>query len=302
MSDVIPDSMVYFCGRFPINQAHDMRKTLLYFVFCLFAPVFLAAQEEKPSPLLNSKDSLLLTVESGKKFIHHPIKPKQTLFSISRYYNIDLEELFEYNPAFKDDPTLRVGSRVKIPIPNKAIKRFKAQGFVPSQNTAIYYVVQAGDNLYQISKRYFEMQVDSVAKRNHLKNNSIHPGQRLLMGWMGTEGIHADWRPVRQFAESDALKSQFGDDKKNKVSAQGVCFWLKDSKEKGALYALHREAVVGSIISVNNPMSNRTVYAKVIGRIPEGYERNIEVILSPEAARRLGARDPRFFVKTKYSK
>jgi len=49
-------------------------------------------------------------------------------------------------------------------------------------------------------------------------------------------------------------------------------------------------------------MSSRTLYAKVIGRIPEGYERNIEVVLSPEAARKLGARDPRFFVKTKYSK
>ena len=79
-------------------------------------------------------------------------------------------------------------------------------------------------------------------------------------------------------------------------------FWPKDSKEKGALYALHRQASIGTIIQVNNPMNDRIVYAKVIGRIPEAYERNIEVVLSPEAARKLGARDPRFFVKTTYLK
>lgn len=281
-----------------------MRQTIPFILFSFLFPLFVQAQEDRPSPLLNSRDSLLLTVEDGKKYIHHPIKPKQTLFSISRYYNIGLEDLFEVNADFKNDPTLRAGQRVKIPVPNKAIKRYKSKGFKPSENTPIYYVVQPGDNLYQICKRYFEMPIDSVAKRNRLKNNSIKPGQRLLVGWMGTEGIHPDWRPASNFAESEALKTQYVDEKKNKkeISAQGVCFWPKDSKEKGALYALHREASIGSIIYVNNPMSNRTVYAKVIGRIPEGYERNVEVVLSPEAARKLGARDPRFFVKTKYSK
>lgn len=281
-----------------------MRQTSPFLLFCFLFPAFLQAQEEQPSPLLNSRDSLLLTVEAGKKFIHHPIKPKQTLFSISRYYNIGLEELFEYNPDFRTDPTLRIGSRVKIPIPNKAIKRYKSSSFIASENTSIYYVVQPGDNLYQISKRYFEMPIDSVSKRNRLKNNNIKPGQRLQMGWMGTEGIHTDWRPAHPVTASDVLKTQYKEGMKNKkeISAQGICFWPKDSKEKGSLYALHRDAGIGSIIYVNNPMSNRTVYAKVIGRIPDGYERNIEVVLSPEAALKLGARDPRFFVKTKYSK
>ncbi|MBK6995241.1 MAG: LysM peptidoglycan-binding domain-containing protein [Lewinellaceae bacterium] len=57
------------------------------------------------------------------------------MFSISRYYNIGLEELFEYNPDFRNDPTLRIGARVKIPIPNKAIKRYKSSSFVASPST-----------------------------------------------------------------------------------------------------------------------------------------------------------------------
>src|SRR5262245_8857852 len=107
-----------------------MRQTSPLLLFFLLFPCFLHSQDEQPSPLLQPRDSLLLTVEDGKKFIHHPIKPKQTLFSISRYYNIGLEELFEYNPGFRNDPTLHVGSRIKIPIPNKAIKRYKSSSFV----------------------------------------------------------------------------------------------------------------------------------------------------------------------------
>lgn len=283
-----------------------MKNYMPLIVLLLFFTLQHAIGQDAAEPLwlLNSKDSLLLKVEDGKKFILHPVKPKQTLFSIARYYNLSLEDLIEYNPNFRTDPSLRTGTKVKIPIPNKAIRRYKGKAFKPAEYTSIYYIVQGGDNLFQISKRYFDMPLDSVSKRNRLKNNNIKPGQRLHVGWMGIEGIHADWRAVKPATESDALKERFTQDKKGRkeIDAQGVCFWQKDSKEKGDLYALHRDAAIGTIISVTNPMSRRTVYAKVIARIPDGYERNIEVILSPEAARKIGALDPRFFVKVKYLK
>lgn len=290
--------------NFPSANSTIMRKTLFFVLPLMFLEVSIHAQEDQVAFSLNYRDSLLLTVENGRKIIHHTVKPRQTLFSISRFYSMDLEELYENNAFLRTNPTLRVGDIIKIPIPNKAIKRYKSSGFKNSENASIYYVVQPGDNLYQICKRFFEMPVDSIVKRNRLQNNNIRPGQRIHMGWMGVEGIHADWRSARATTESDVLKNRFKEESKNKkeISAQGVCFWPKDSKEKGALYALHRDAGIGTIINVQNPMTNRTVYAKVIGRIPEGYERNVEVVLSPEAARKLGARDPKFFVKTKYVK
>lgn len=260
--------------------------------------------KEQVTPLLTHKDSLFLTVSEGKKYLQHPVKAKQTLFSLARYYGITLQELYEFNTQFRTDPTLYVGTKVKIPIPNRALKRYKNAKFVVSKNVPVYYVVQPGDNLYQICKRNFGMPVDSIAKRNKLKDNNIRPGQLLLVAWMGINGIPAEWRPVRTFTKSDALKTKYEEEKKHKKEgiSQGVCFWQKDSKEKGDLYAMHREADIGTIMAVTNPMGGRTVYAKVIGRIPSGYESNIEVILSPEAARNLGARDPRFFVKVKFLK
>ena len=68
------------------------------------------------------------------------------------------------------------------------------------------------------------------------------------------------------------------------------------------LYALHREAPVNSIISVTNPMTSRTAYVKVLGKIPDFYEENVVIVLSPAVANMLGALDPNFFVQVQYFK
>ena len=70
---------------------------------------------------------------------------------------------------------------------------------------------------------------------------------------------------------------------------------LADAEQRGDIKA------GGTIIEVLNPMTNRTVYVKVIGKIPDtAYRDEVAVILSPLAAKLLGAIDPRFFVKVKY--
>jgi LysM repeat protein len=275
----------------------------------LLPAIFLAQngetkEKESSAPLLTSKDSLMLTIAGGKKFVQHPVKAKHTLYGIGKYYSLTLEELYEHNPRFRTDPTLKSGTKVKIPMPNMAIKRFRNKKFVASKNVPIYYVVQKGESLYQICKRHFDMPVDSIVKRNNLKDSSIKPGQLLLIAWMSVEGVLPEWRTAREHTQSGALKERYEEEKpkRREVNSQGVCFWQKDSKEKGDLYALHREAAIGTVMCVTNPMGERSVYAKVIGRIPEGYERNIEVVLSPEAARQIGARDPKLFVKVKFLK
>ncbi|MEZ4942568.1 MAG: LysM peptidoglycan-binding domain-containing protein [Saprospiraceae bacterium] len=280
-----------------------MRKLLpLLLAIAISAPYGAAGQTESKSNLLTAKDSLLLTVESGLKLIHHLVKPKETLFSVARYYGLSLEELYALHPEFQTDPVLKVGVLISIPIPNRAITRYKSKNFKAAQFVPIFYVVQAGDNLFQICKRYFNMPVDTILQRNQLKSEGIYPGQLLLMGWMGVEGIRAEWRTSMAPVSGGEHRQRYETEKRSRkeVVSQGVCFWQHNSNEKGDLYALHREAVIGTVMAVTNPMSRKTVYAKVIGRIPSGYESNIEVVLSSAAARQIGARDPRFFVKVRF--
>ena len=52
---------------------------------------------------------------------------------------------------------------------------------------------------------------------------------------------------------------------------------------------------------LTNPLKKKTVYAKVIARIPDqAYGDDIVVVLSPSVAKLLGAKDPKFFVELKY--
>lgn len=282
-----------------------MRTTLFLIAWCGTTCVWSQTTAASAGSLLTPKDSILLTLDNGQKLIHHIVKPKQTLFSLAKFYGLSLEELYALHPEFQTDPTLRVGMLISIPIPNRAIRRYKGTTFDAAKFAPIYYVVQPGDNLFQICKRHFSMSVDSIKTRNNLKSDQLQPGQLLHIGWLGLEGISAEWRsPAAPPTTDQAHQQRFDEEKqaRQEVSSQGVCFWQKDSNEKGDLYALHREAAVGTVIAVTNPMSRRTVYAKVIGRIPAGYESNIEVVLSPAAARQIGARDSRFFVKVRFLK
>jgi LysM repeat protein len=299
----------YLCPEKEIKENLFTMSRLPLFYCLLLLPAWGFAQngepkEKPPTPLLTSKDTLMLTIADGKKYVQHPVKAKHTLYGIGKYYSLTLEELYEHNPQFRTDPTLKPGTKVKIPMPNMAIKRFRNKKFVASKNVPIYYVVQKGESLYQICKRHFDMPVDTILKRNKLKDTNIRPGQLLHVAWMSVEGVLPEWRPAKDHTQSGALKERYEQEKtkRKEVSSQGVCFWQKDSKEKGDLYALHREAAIGTVMCVTNSVGEHSVYAKVIGRIPESYERNIEVVLSPEAARQIGARDPKFFVKVKFLK
>lgn len=291
---------MYFCNNIFEKTMYKIVPLLL--ALGLAGPQRLQAQPDGETKLLSAKDSLLLTVESGVKLIHHLVKPKQTLFSVARFYGLSLQELYELHPEFQTDPVLKIGTLISIPIPNRAIRRYKGKNFKTANFVPIYYVVQAGDNLFQIGKRYFSMPVDTILARNNLKSESISPGQLLHMGWLGLEGIRAEWRGALAPTSGNVHQQRYEEAKKSRkeVVSQGVCFWQHNSNEKGDLYALHREAAIGTVMAVTNPMSRKTVYAKVIGRIPGGYASNIEVILSSAAARMIGARDSQFFVKVRF--
>ena len=43
------------------------------------------------------------------------------------------------------------------------------------------HVVQPGDTLYNISRRYQGLTVEQLRKLNHLKSDEVKPGQKLIV-------------------------------------------------------------------------------------------------------------------------
>ena len=102
---------------------------------------------------LTLKDTIFLSISPyQEKIFYHYIAPKQTLFSLSKFYGLTIDELYYYNPELKES-IVSPGQAIKIPIPNKSIIRFKIKDFDDKKLIPICYIVKKGDTMYNISKR-----------------------------------------------------------------------------------------------------------------------------------------------------
>ncbi len=254
---------------------------------------------------LTAKDTLFITLDetTGEKIFEHRIAAKQTLYSLARFYGLNEEELYPYNPKLKSN-VVGIGQIVRVPIPNASIRRFKGANFKQWKYAPILFLVKKGDNLFKISKTLFHMPIDSVVKWNNLPSATIQPGQLLHVGWMSLDGVPDSIRHIKKGTvdiRSKMLGAHFEKQKKA-VEERGAASWNAKGNSKTDLYCLHRTAKVGSIVAVTSTMNNKTVYAKVIGKIPQNaYGSETVVIVAPSVAKLLGAKDEKFFVKIRYT-
>ena len=283
------------------------KKLILLFFLLPFICLHIKAGDQVE--YLSAKDTIFIKLgDYQEKIFEHTMKPKQTLYSLAKFYGLTVSELYSYNPILNEE-NVAVGQKIKIPIPNKAIIRFKNVDFDPSKHVPVCYIVKRRDNLFRISKVLFRMPVDTIMARNNLSNFDISIDQVLLIGWMNIEGISEKHRIFRGYPpgwkqnQNLRLAYRRASQVKKERYQSGVAYWQKDSQDNSDFFALHRYAPINSIVAVKNPMSRYTVYAKVIGRIPDTvYGRDVAVVLSPKAAKMIGAKDARFFVKVRYLK
>lgn len=117
-------------------------------------------------------DSLRLEVIKGQKFIIHQIDEKETLYSISRRYGVTITSILENNPTA--DGGLSVGNELKVPyVPFKPkVTKQTSEGTL--------HKVAAGETLFSISRQY-KVTVDEIKTWNNIKDNSLSPGQEILI-------------------------------------------------------------------------------------------------------------------------
>ncbi|MCB0703726.1 MAG: LysM peptidoglycan-binding domain-containing protein [Saprospiraceae bacterium] len=257
---------------------------------------------------LTLKDTIFITLgpQGDNMFTHH-IAPKQTLYSLAAFYGLSLSDLYLYNPELRTQG-VKVGQGVRVPIPNRAIIRYKTDEVTDQSHIPVCYVVRKGDTMYRISKQFFRMPIDTIRVRNGLPDTNLKTGQALQIGWMSVSGI-AD---TLRFVQGGALwqrsydlgqRFEYQTDGKKEIAQSGVATWQKDRVyAEQELFILHRSAALNSIVALTNPMSRKTVYVQVIGRIPPNFDGSIIAVVTPTVAEMLGVIDPKFFVRVRYFK
>lgn len=106
--------------------------------------------------------------------ISYVVKKGDSLWSISKQYDVPVSEIKRYNNLTSDN--LSVGMIIKIPSATTIVTPSEEE--IISEGTI--YTVKIGDTLYSIAKQY-NVSVDDIVNQNNLVSNNLTIGTKLLI-------------------------------------------------------------------------------------------------------------------------
>ena len=183
----------------------------------------------------------------------------------------------------------------------------------------VQYQVTKREYLYSVAKR-FNTSVASIKQLNNLTSNALKPGMVLnIRQGEGPVTTVVVQRPVTHAtdtippAKKDTTNvSGIADSLNNKhVTARyglfeknekGIATWMDDASfDPNKKLILHRTAPIGTVVKITNPMTNRTTFAKVVGRFTDNEStKDVILVMTKNVAESLGAIDKRFRVNISY--
>jgi LysM repeat protein len=149
------------------------KKKFLLLLGILFS---LAAYSQETVPVERSVNKVIL---EGKVYYIHVVKPGQTLYAISRAYNISQKEIAVENPGVVSG--IQVGQALKIPVEPNLVTGIDTseQEMVPEgKNT---HKVLRGETVYSISRMYGITEALLLKANPSVEADNLRPGQRLLI-------------------------------------------------------------------------------------------------------------------------
>ena len=283
--------------------------------YCIaFAVAFAASHSanatsiEPPAPgdsiqYLTLRDTVMLEIaEDQSKYTRHIFEPRQTVYSLSRFYAQDIDQVYALNPALSQRAPA-VGEEVKVAVPNVAITRFRTAGFSRWRHARVCYRVQPGETMYHIAKTVFRMPVDTLMALNGFKNTNLSTGQVIQVGWMSLEGAGKqvkprELNPLRKVNASNRDEySRQAAEQKRPLQRGVASFTPGTGDASGQLFALYAGAKPGTVLKVTNTLNNAYAYVRVIGSPPENVlSQRVDILLSGTAARVLAASERNFYV------
>ena len=286
---------------------------ILFSIFILLSiPIFAQRKTQESSKLSKPVDSLFVMVLGDQYILQHKIRKGETIFSLCKEYNIDKNVIFKLTPSLEKEG-LKTNELLKLPLPQKLLLRKKENSFKESNYKRVYYKVEPKETLYKIAVTHFNLDVETIHKRNNLKTNDLKVGQLLHIGWFSKAGFpdslkQKNWLNADLSKENQKNQKKFDADSnsnKNELVQEGKVCWLKHQKTTNSknLYILYDAVNEGTIVEVNNPMTQRKVYAKVIGKVPKtSFAEGSIAMLSPALAESLGILDSYSFLIIKSKK
>lgn len=157
-------------------------RLMLAFALTAIIPAVASAQEYESTPVTISKDKVRV---DGQICYSHVVLERQTLFSISKAYNVSIDEIYRYNPSVKEEG-LKTNSILIIPVQGHqtAVPSENAAETKPAvpeaQKTERIHVVKWFEDLDVIAEKY-GVSVEAIMKANGLKGRKLTKKQKLVI-------------------------------------------------------------------------------------------------------------------------
>ena len=244
-------------------------------------------------------------VDNGNGTIVHKVSAKETLFSISKQYDVSVDDLKSWNNL--KDNSLSVGQDLIIRKKGKPAEVTK--GPIPDMRSVRgVHTVTANETLFSISKMY-GASIQQLKEWNNLTSTELKPGQTIYvlppMKALSettrpaevTQTTTATTQVVKPTEEIKISESVIGADE---IHEKGAAELIEGTDGNRKYLAQHKTAKVGTIMKVRNETTNREVFVRVVG--PLNTDGGTVIKVSKSAFDRLGATDPKFNVELIYYK
>lgn len=258
-------------------------------------------------------DSIGVENLGGKKVILHKVEAHETYYSIGHKYDVNPRLISDYYTK----NILKTGTILKVPtdIPFEHPKTTSSQKNKKETNL-IEYTVSPKETMYSIAKR-FDMTMAEVQEINNLTSTDLRIGDVLKVRNTPqvapknsvketTETIPTDTTPVSVEENNDltpnTLKLPATKYGLHETNEKGIAICISDESFDGSqMLALHRTAPIGTVIKITNPMTQKSTFAKVVGKFTENEStKNVIIVLTKAVADLVGALDKKFQVNLTY--
>jgi membrane-bound lytic murein transglycosylase D len=122
----------------------------------------------------------------GREHVVYHVRSGDVLGSIAMRYHVGIADIKKWNNLRSD--AIRSGQRLNIWVKSNTNIRV-ASAAAPSSPPQVIsfdgkktYVVQPGDTLWDISRKFDGLTIEKIKILNKLNNNKIQPGQKLIVG------------------------------------------------------------------------------------------------------------------------
>ncbi len=113
------------------------------------------------------KEPVVLKPKSDEEVVIHRVQAKETFFSISAQYGVEIDQILEWN-AIELSDGLQIDQELQLLVQKKK----------PVEQKAIIHTVQKGETLWAISKKY-NVTVEEIKKWNNKSDIGLALGEKL---------------------------------------------------------------------------------------------------------------------------